>query len=102
MGEICDGTIGKQGKLNHLGLRSSPAKSTAGGGLKKRDNEFFQKFYFNSLEHFKPILSVSRIKNVSFSKLHIFDSSTNGLFSDIMKGVGRNPKNESKKKEGFM
>lgn len=101
MGEICDGMMSMQGKLNHLGLSSSPAKSTAGDGLRNRDNEFFQELYFSLLEHFKPILSVSRINNISFSKLYIFDSSTIRLFSDIMKGVGRNPKNEGKKKGGL-
>lgn len=101
MGEICDGMQGLAGKLNHLGMDKSPAKSTAGDGLRGRDNEFFQAVYFMLLEHFKPILSVSRIGNVSFSKLFIFDSSTIRLFSDIMKGVGRNPKNEGKKKGGL-
>jgi hypothetical protein len=33
MGEICDGMMSLQGKLNHLGLSSSPAKSTAADGL---------------------------------------------------------------------
>lgn len=98
MGEICDGMQGLAGKLNHLGMDKSPAKSTAGDGLRGRDNEFFQAVYFMLLEHFKPLLSVSRIDNVSFSKLFIFDSSTIRLFSDIMKGVGRNPKNEGKRK----
>lgn len=46
MGEICDGMLTLQGKLNHLGLNSSPAKSTAGDGLTERDNEFFKEFYF--------------------------------------------------------
>lgn len=101
MGEICDGMMGLQGKLNHLGLESSPAKSTAGDGLRERDNVFFEKLYFKLLDHFKPILSVSRINNVSFSDLFIFDSSTIRLFSDIMKGVGRNPKDEGKKKGGL-
>lgn len=101
MGEICDGMQGLAGKLNHLGMDKSPAKSTAGDGLRGRDNEFFQAVYFMLLEHFKPLLSVSRIDNVSFSKLFIFDSSTIRLFSDIMKGVGRNPKNEGKKKGGL-
>ena len=32
MGEICDGIKGLAGKLNHLGLPSAPAKSTAGDG----------------------------------------------------------------------
>lgn len=101
MGEICDGMMSMQGKLNHLGLSSSPAKSTAGDGLRNRDNAFFRELYFTLLEHFKPLLSVSRINNVSFSKLYIFDSSTIRLFSDVMKGVGRNPKNEGKKKGGL-
>lgn len=101
MGEVCDGMRAMAGKLNHLGLEKSPAKSTAGDGLRGRDNEFFKDVYFMLLEHFKPILSVSRIDNVSFARLFIFDSSTIRLFSDIMKGVGRNPKNEGKKKGGL-
>ena len=101
MGEICDAMKGLSGKLNHLGMEKSPAKSTAGDGLRERDNQFFEELYFILLKHFQPLLSVSRIDNVSFSKLFIFDSSTIRLFSDIMKGVGRNPKNEGRKKGGL-
>jgi len=100
MSEICYGMQGLAGKLNHLGFERSPANSTAGDGLRGRENEFFQAVYFMLLEHFKPVLSVSRLDNVSFSKLFIFDTSTIRLFSDIMKGVGRKPKNEGKKKGG--
>lgn len=101
MGEICDGMLAMQGKLNHLGLIASPAKSTAGDGLRKRDNKFFKEFYFLLIKHFQATLSVSRIDKISFEKLFIFDSSTIKLFSDVMKGVGRNPKNEGKKKGGL-
>lgn len=101
MAEICDGMQGLGGKLNHVGMGKSPAKSTAGDGLRGRDNAFFEAVYFMLLEHFKPLLSVSRIDKTSFSKLFIFDSSTIRLFSDVMKGVGRNPKNEGKKKGGL-
>jgi hypothetical protein len=101
MGEVCDGMQALVGKFNHLGMKNSPAKSTAGDGLRGRDNEFFKEVYFMLLKHFKPLLSVSRIDNVSFSKLFIFDSSTIRLFSDVMKGVGRNPKHEGKKKGGL-
>lgn len=101
MGEICDGMRGLEGKLNYLGMDRSPAKSTAGDGLRGRDEAFFKDVYFMLLEHFKPFLSVSRIDNTSFSKLFIFDSTTIRLFSDIMKGVGRNPKNDGKKKGGL-
>lgn len=101
MGEVCDGMMALDGKLNHLGLSASPAKSTAGDGLRNRDNVFFQDLYFLLIEYFKPILSVSRIENVSFKKFFIFDSTTISLFSDIMKGVGRNPKDDGKKKGGL-
>ena len=101
MGEICDGMLGLNGKLNHLGLDNSPAKSTAGDGLRERDNNLFKDFYFILLEYFKPILSVSQIQKTSFKDLFIFDSTTIRLFSDIMKGVGRNPKNDGKKKGGL-
>lgn len=101
MGEICDGMRGLGGKLNYFSLDSSPAKSTAGDGLRGRDEAFFKEVYFMLLEHFKPLLSVSRIDNTSFSKLFIFDSTTIRLFSDVMKGVGRNPKNDGKKKGGL-
>jgi hypothetical protein len=101
MGEICDGMLAMQGKLNHLGLGASPAKSTAGDGLRERDNDFFKEFYFLLLKHFEPLLSVSRIDKISFDKLFIFDSSTIRLFSQVMQGVGRNPKGEGKKKGGL-
>lgn len=101
MGEICDGMRALDGKLNHLGMDKSPAKSTAGDGLRNRDESFFMDVYFMLIEHFKSSLSVSHIDKVSFSKLFIFDSSTIRLFSDVMKGVGRNPKNDGKKKGGL-
>lgn len=101
MGEVCDGMQALTGKLNHLGMDKSPAKSTSGDGLRGRDNEFFMEVYFMLLKHFNTTLSVSRLDNVSFSKLFIFDSTTIRLFSDIMKGIGRNPKNEGKKKGGL-
>lgn len=100
-GEIADGMRALEGKLNHLGLESSPAKSTFGDGLRNRDNDFFRAVYFMLIEHFKPILSVSRLDKVSFDKLFLFDSTTIRLFSDVMKGVGRNPKGEGKKKGGL-
>lgn len=100
-GEVCDGMRALEGKLNHLGMQNSPAKSTFGDGLRNRNNEFFREVYLMLIEHFKPFLSVSRLDNVSFEKLFLFDSTTISLFSEVMKGVGRNPKNEGKKKGGL-
>ena len=100
-GEICAGMQGLQGKLSYLGLDSAPAKSTFGDGLRNRDNELYKDFYFALINHFSEFLSVSRIQGISFEQFYIFDSTTISLFSDIMKGVGRNPKNEGKKKGGL-
>lgn len=100
-GEICAGMLGLQGKLSYLGLESAPAKSTFGDGLRDRSNELFKDFYFTLINHFSDFLSVSRMEGVSFEQFYIFDSTTISLFSDIMKGVGRNPKNEGKKKGGL-
>jgi transposase len=106
MGEVCDGMRALAGKLNYLGMDTSPAKSTAGDALRDRDEELFRLFYFALVAHFSPYLSVSRKKKrrkkgVSFEKFYAFDSSTITLFSDIMKGVGRNPKDDGKKKGGL-
>jgi len=106
MGEICDGMRALGGKLNYLGMDCSPAKSTAGDALRDRDEELFRLFYFALVAHFSPFLSVSRKKKyrkegISFDAFFAFDSTTITLFSNIMKGVGRNPKDDGKKKGGL-
>lgn len=99
--EIASGMQALQGKLNHLGLSASPAKSTIGDGLRNRDECFFRALYFVLIDYFSPLLSVSRIESVPFKHFYAFDSSTISLFTEIMKGVGRNPKGEGKKKGGL-
>jgi len=106
MREVCDGMRALGGKLNYLDMDCSPATSTAGDGLRNRDEELFRLFYFVLVAHFSPLLSVSRKKKnrkegVSFEDFYAFDSTAITLFSDIMKGVGRNPKGDGKKKGGL-
>ena len=101
MGEVCDGMRALAGKLNYLGMDSAPAKSTAGDALRDRDNEIFKLYYFALIKYFEPLLSVSRKEKISFEKFYAFDSTTITLFSDVMKGVGRNPKGDGKKKGGL-
>ncbi len=101
MGEVCDGMRALAGKLNYLGMDSAPSKSTAGDALRDRDNEIFKQYYFALIKYFEPLLSVSRKEKISFEKFYAFDSTTISLFSDVMKGVGRNPKGDGKKKGGL-
>jgi hypothetical protein len=101
MGEICEGMRAMGGKLNHLGLDSSPAKSTACDGNRSRSASFFESVYFELVKHYSSFLSDSRTFGLTFKEVLLIDSTTIRLFSDIMKGVGRNPKGDGKKKGGL-
>lgn len=101
MTEVCEGLRGMGGKLNHLGLKKSPAKSTASDGLRNRDNGFFEAVYFSLVKHYRSFLSDSRTFGLTFKEVLLVDSTTIRLFSDILKGVGRNPKGDGKKKGGL-
>ena len=99
--EICEGLRAMGGKLNHLGLNKSPAKSTASDGLRNRPNKFFEDVYFSLVDRYKSFLSDSRTFGLTFKEVLLIDSTTIRLFSDILKGVGRNPKDDGKKKGGL-
>lgn len=101
MTEICEGLRAMGGKLNHLGLDKAPAKSTACDGLRNRDNKFFEDVYFSLVRHYRSFLSDSRTFGLTFKEVLLIDSTTIRLFSDILKGVGRDPKHEGKKKGGL-
>lgn len=101
MTEICEGLRAMGGKLNHLGLDKAPAKSTACDGLRNRDSKFFEAVYFSLVSHYQGFLSDSRTFGLTFKEVLLIDSTTIRLFSDILKGVGRNPKGDGKKKGGL-
>jgi hypothetical protein len=101
MTEICEGLRAMGGKLNLLGLDKAPAKSTACDGLRNRDNKFFENVYFSLVRHYQVFLSDSRTFGLTFKEVLLIDSTTIRLFSDILKGVGRNPKHDGKKKGGL-
>jgi hypothetical protein len=101
MTEICEGLRAMGGKLNHLGMDQAPAKSTACDGLRNRSHKFFEDLYFTLVKHYQSFLSDSRTFGLTFKEVLLIDSTTIRLFSDILKGVGRNPKGDGKKKGGL-
>ena len=101
MTEVCEGLRAMGGKLNHLGMDQAPAKSTACDGLRNRNHKFFEELYFTLVKHYHSFLSDSRTFGLTFKEVLIIDSTTIRLFSDILKGVGRNPKGDGKKKGGM-
>jgi len=101
MGEICDGIRAMSGKLLHLGLKQSPAKSTACDGLRNRSDKFFEEVYFSLVKAYSSFLSDSRTFGLTFKEVLLIDSTTIRLFSDLLKGVGRNVKGDGRKKGGL-
>ena len=101
MTEICEGLRAMSGKLNLMGLSKAPAKSTACDGMRNRDSKFFEDIYFSLVRHYQSFLSDSRTYGLTFKEVLLIDSTTIRLFSDLLKGVGRNPKNDGKKKGGL-
>ena len=101
MTEICESLRALGGKLNHLGLNKAPAKSTASDGLRNRSHKFFEDLYFSLIKRYQSFLSDSRTFGLTFKEVLLIDSTTIRLFSDILKGVGRNPKGDGKKKGGL-
>jgi hypothetical protein len=101
MTEICEGLRALGGKLNHLGFEKAPAKSTACDGLRNRSSQFFEDLYFSLVKKYQSFLSDSRTFGLTFKEVLLIDSTTIRLFSDILKGVGRNPIGDGKKKGGL-
>lgn len=99
--EICEGMLACEGKLNHLGLLKAPARSTLSDANNNRHWMVFEAIYYMLLRRYDSFISDSRLKGLSIGNLKIIDSSTIRLFSEILKGVGRNPREGSRKKGGI-
>ena len=99
--EICEGLLGCEGRLGHVGFEKTPARSTLSDANRKRSYLVFEALYFALVKHYISFISDSRLKGLSIRNLKIIDSTTIRLFSDILKGVGQNPKDGSKKKGGL-
>ncbi|CAN5506022.1 hypothetical protein BH11BAC2_BH11BAC2_24840 [soil metagenome] len=63
-----------------------------------RDWRCFEAIYYRLLNKYHSFISDSRLKGLSIRNLKTIDSTTIRLFSSILQGVGRNPKNGSRKK----
>ena len=89
--EVTSIMLACEGKLSHLGIKHFPKRSTLADANKRRSSQVFGAIYYQLYNHYKVILSDSRTKHESIEGLQIIDSTTITLFSDILKGAGRNP-----------
>ncbi len=95
--EVSGAMLGLSGKTKHFQLNHIPKKSTLSDANKRRDAEVFGEIYNQLLKKYSHVFSDSRVKDVINKQIEIFDSTTISLFKDILKCVGRNPKNGKKK-----
>lgn len=95
--EVVTGMQACEGRLQPLGIRYLPARSTLSEANKERGYEVFEKIYQSILTSYRRLLPDSRNK---FSNLVLIDSTTISLFKEILKNAG-NKGIDGKRKGGI-
>jgi len=98
--EVILGLLANAHKLSHLGLSYLVRRSTFSEANQRRTSKVFGDIYMSVYRRHSPGLTDSRLSDADLRRLYIMDSTTISLFKDILRGVGRNPK-EGKKKGGI-
>lgn len=99
--ELCEGLLACEGKLTHLGLDKAPARSTISDANNNRNYQVFETIYYGLLKQYHSFISDSRLKGLSIRNLKVIDSTTIQLFSEILRGAGRNRLDGGRKKGGI-
>ena len=86
-----------EGRISHLNIKNFPKRSTLSDANSKRTSEVFGAIYGTLHKRYASFLSDSSSLKCPVNNLKIVDSTTISLFSDILKGVGRNPVNGQRK-----
>ncbi len=94
------GLLANAHKLSHLGLFYLVRRSTFSEANQRRKSQVFGDIYMTVYRTHATSLADSRLTDVDMRRLYIMDSTTITLFKDILRGVGRNPK-EGRKKGGI-
>ncbi len=95
--EVCLGFAANATRMNHLGIDHMICRSMLSDANKRRDSSFFGSIYRSLYSRYAPVLSDSLSKKEVSTKLYVMDSTTISLFSQILRGTGRNSKNGKKK-----
>ncbi len=98
--EVILGLLANAHKLSHLGLSYLVRRSTFSEANQRRSSKVFGDIYMSIYRRHVSSLADSRLSDADMKRLYIMDSTTITLFKDILKGVGRNPK-QGKKKGGI-
>ncbi|GHV35127.1 hypothetical protein FACS1894178_4040 [Bacteroidia bacterium] len=86
-----------QGEIYTYNQTTIPFKSTLSDANKRRNSDVFEQIYYKLFKKYHYVISDSRFKDVINKQIEIFDSTTITLFQEILKCVGRKPKNGKSK-----
>jgi len=98
--EVILGLLANAHKLSHLGLSYVVRRSTFSEANQRRSSKVFGEIYMSVYQGHAGFLTDSRLSDADMKRLYIMDSTTISLFKEILKGVGRTPK-EGKRKGGI-
>ncbi len=93
--EVTTGLLATEQRLQHLGLRYHPRRSTLSDANSRRCCNVFEDIYYCLYHRYAPFLSDSR-KSSKASKLYIFDATTISLFQEVLRTSGKNPSGKRK------
>jgi hypothetical protein len=92
--EVATGMLASEQRLNHLGIRYHPRRSTISDANNRRQADVFGEIYYSLYKKYAGFLSDSRKNKVS--KLYIFDATTISLFQEVLRTSGKNPSGKRK------
>lgn len=95
--EVVVGLFANAHRLVHLGLSYVVKRSTLSDANARRQSDVFGEVYKSVYKKYHQSLADSELSDKDLKRLYIMDSTTIGLFKDILKGVGRNPLTGKKK-----
>ena len=95
--ETIIGLFANAHKLAHLGIYYVVKRSTLSEANARRSSKVFGDIYMSVYRRYASSLTDSRLSDKDMKRLFIMDSTTITLFKDILRGVGRNPKDGRKK-----
>lgn len=93
--EVTTGMLAAEQRLNHLGIRYHPRRSTISDANNRRQADVFGAIYYKLYQKYSGFLSDSRKKSTA-SRLYIFDSTTISLFQELLRTSGQNPAGKRK------
>lgn len=86
--EVSTGMLAWEQRINHLGIKHYPRRSTISDANKRRKAVFFEQIYLKLLSRYANILPDSRDTSRHKKNLYVFDSTTITLFQEVMRGAG--------------